>query len=126
MARILFIDDDPLALTVLAKAAEILGHQAILAYTGTEALAAAATQRPDIIFVDQRLPDIDGLTIIRCLRENPAYASTPLIMLSAGNELDAEEAAIAAGARLFIHKPVQLQALQDLVEQYCTPKPQSI
>ncbi len=123
MARVLFVDDDPLALTVLTKAAEIFGHQAFWACSGAEAVQTAIEQSPDIIFVDRRLNDMDGLVVISLLRENHITASTPLIMLSAGSELDTEEAALAAGARAFVQKPLQLQTLQNLIHQYTSEKP---
>ena len=118
MRRILFVDDDPLTLALLAKAAEILGHQAILAHTGEEALRAAAEQAPDLIFVDHLLEDVDGLVVIRSLRAAPQTTSIPVVMLSAGQELDGKEAALAAGAAAFVQKPILLQALQEIICQF--------
>jgi CheY-like chemotaxis protein len=126
MARILFVDDDPLALMVLTKAVEIFGHQAIRAYTGSEGLRVACEQSPDLIFVDHRLVDMDGLQVVSALRSNTATAATPVIMLSAGQELDAKEAALSAGALEFLRKPIQLQTLQDVIQQHTrlsTPSP---
>ncbi len=118
MARILFVDDDPLTLSLLTRAAGLLGHQAIQAHTGEEALRSAAEQAPDLIFVDHMLADLDGLAVIRRLREAPQTASIPVVMLSAGQELDGKEAALAAGAAAFVHKPVQLQTLQEIICQF--------
>jgi CheY-like chemotaxis protein len=118
MARILFVDDDPLTLTLLTKAAEIFGHQAILAHSGTEALHVVTEQSPDLIFVDRLLADMDGLAVIRNLHAYPRTISTPIVMLSAGQELDIKEAALSAGAVAFVHKPIQLQALQEIICQY--------
>jgi CheY-like chemotaxis protein len=117
MARILFVDDDPLTLTLLTKAAEILGHRAILAHTGEEALRTAAEQVPDLVFVDHLLADVDGLAVIRSLRAAPQTAAIPVVMLSAGPELDGKEAALEAGAVAFVQKPVQLRALQEIISQ---------
>ncbi len=125
MARILFVDDDPLTLTVLTKAAEIFGHQAILAHSGAEALQMAAEHCPDIIFVDRLLADMDGIEVIRSLCADAVTGSTPVIMLTAGPELDVEQAAIGAGAIAFLRKPVQLQVLQDIINQYTLPRPHS-
>ena len=118
MARILFVDDDPLTLTLLTKAAEIFGHQAILAHSGSEAMQTAVEQSPDLIFIDRLLTDMDGLSVIRSLRANIKTASTPLIMLSAAQELDIQEAALSAGASAFVHKPIQLQTLQTIICQF--------
>jgi CheY-like chemotaxis protein len=118
MTRVLFVDDDPLTLTLLTKAAEIFGHQAILAHSGSEALNQAVEQAPDIIFIDRLLADMDGLAVIRSLQKNPSTATTPIVMLSAGQELDTQEAALSAGAVAFVHKPIQLQVLQEIICQY--------
>jgi CheY-like chemotaxis protein len=118
MARILFVDDDRLTLTLLSMAAEILGHQASVVETGEAALRSAAEQAPDLIFVDHRLADVDGLVVIRSLREAPQTAAIPVVMLSAGQELDAKQAALAAGAVAFVQKPVQVQALHDIICQF--------
>jgi two-component system sensor histidine kinase/response regulator len=128
MALILFVDDDPLTLEVLKKAVEIFGHQAILAFSGKEALVKAASASPDLILVDMRLNDMDGLSVVSTLRANPVTASIPAVILSAGQELDALERAQAAGAMTYLHKPVQLQALLDLIDQvtatHDSPSPQ--
>jgi CheY-like chemotaxis protein len=118
MARVLFVDDDPLTLAILTKAAEIFGHQALLAHSGFEALQAAVEQSPDIIFIDRLLADMDGLAVIRSLQRHPGTAATPIVMLSAGQELDSREAALSAGAVAFVHKPIQLQILQEIICQY--------
>jgi len=119
MARVMFVDDDPLTLEVYRKAVEIFGHQALLAFSGGEALKLAEQARPDLILVDMRLSDIDGLSVVIKLMENPATSSIPVVILSAGQELDASEKALAVGAKAYVHKPIQLQALSDLIEKYC-------
>jgi CheY-like chemotaxis protein len=124
MARILFVDDDPLTLTLLTKAAEIYGHQALLAHSGEEAIKSAAELCPDIIFIDRLLADMDGLTVIRSLCADTVTGSIPMIMLSAGQELDIEQAAISAGAVAFLHKPVQLNVFQEIVNHYVLQKTQ--
>ena len=64
MARVLFVDDDPMTLETLGKAMDVFGHQSIWATNGQEALQIAGEQIPDIIFLDMNLPDIGGLALI--------------------------------------------------------------
>ncbi|NLG74000.1 MAG: response regulator [Chloroflexi bacterium] len=123
MALILFIDDDPLALETMTKAVQVFGHQALNASSGQQGLELAAQQRPDIIFIDMRLPDMDGLTLLKRLKEQPASAGIPILVLSAGPELDAAERVTAAGARAYLCKPIRLQTLIDTIQQYTSGEP---
>jgi len=118
MALLLFVDDDPFTLETLAKAAQVLGHQAILASTGQEALKAVAEQSPDLIFTDMRLPDTDGVALISLLQSQEASAKTPMFVLSASPSEDAIERSQAAGARAYLNKPIRLQTLLDIIREF--------
>jgi len=118
MATILFIDDDPFTLETLMKAVGVFGHQALLAATGNEGLTTAVTQKPDLIFTDMRLPDMDGLELIAGLKQNPETTGIPVMILSASPVLDAVEKAKAAGAQMYIEKPLRLQTLHEIIHQY--------
>jgi len=118
MARLLFVDDDPFTLETLAKAAEVLGHEAILANTAQEALVAAAEQHPDLIFTDMRLPDTDGATLIGWLHRQEITARIPMFVLSASPAEDAVERSTAAGARAYLNKPIRLQTLLDIIQEF--------
>jgi len=118
MACILFVDDDPFTRETMAKAVQVLGHQALLAGTGQEALAIISENNPDLIFIDMMLPDIDGVALVDSVHSQAATQDIPILMLSAGPELDASERAKAAGARDYINKPIRLQALLDVIHEY--------
>ncbi len=118
MARVLFVDDDPFTLETLMRAAEVLGHEAITASTGEQALVLASEQLPDLIFFDMRLPDFDGIELIQQLRRQEGTAHIPMFILSASPAIDVVERAQAAGAQEYIHKPIRLQTLMDIIQQY--------
>lgn len=118
MARILFIDDDPFTLETLMKAVGVFGHQALLAATGKEGLITAQTQSPDIIFTDIRLPDMDGFEIISKLKDVPATAEIPVMILSASPVLESGDDAKLAGAQMYLEKPLRLQTLQEIIQKY--------
>lgn len=120
MARILFVDDDPLTLETLTKAVEVFGHQAFLATTGKEGLAIAGEQSPDLIFTDMSLQDMDGLALVAALKSNQATAAIPVFILSASPVLDAVDLAKAAGAATYLNKPIRLQTLMDIIQEYTT------
>lgn len=120
MARILFIDDDPFTLETLSKAAEILGHQATTASTGKDAinLIASNSELPELIFTDMRLPDIDGADLVEVLRSRTDTAQIPMFILSASPIEDALGRAEAAGAKGYLDKPIRLNTLMQIIDEY--------
>ncbi len=118
MAHVLFIDDEPDTLFTLKKAVELFGHQASLASSGEAAIQMVISQNPDLVFVDMNLPDMDGLTVVRRIRKGTVNNNIPVIMLSAGPEIDAAGKAHEAGANAYQLKPIRLQALLDTISKY--------
>jgi CheY-like chemotaxis protein len=90
----------------------------MLAHSGEEAQQVALEQSPDMVIVDMLLADMSGLEVIAGLRSNLATASIPVVMLSAGQELDAPEQAKAAGAEAYLQKPVQIQTLIETIRHF--------
>lgn len=117
MARILFVDDDMLALTLLHKTSHIFGHQAVLANSGREALQLAQVEQVDLIVVDMRMVDMDGLSLLRALTENPKTRPIPKVMLTAGAGSDIARKARAAGAVDCLYKPLNFEALQSILDR---------
>ncbi|MFZ6031621.1 MAG: response regulator [Chloroflexota bacterium] len=118
MAYVLFIDDEPDTLVTLKKAVELFGHQAGMAYSAEEAFKSIQETHPDLVFVDMNLADTSGLAVIHRLRAEKNTASLPVIVLSAGPELDAAARVQAAGAQAYMLKPVRLQSLLEAINQY--------
>lgn len=121
MTNILFVDDDPLTLAILAKAVEVFGHHALLASSGKECLDIAVRSAPELIFCDMSLPDMDGLDLVKALKDSPATRQIPVLVLSANPALDAAELAKTAGAADYLDKPIHMQNLLDVIEKF-TPK----
>lgn len=80
------------------------------AATGSDALALLQAGKFDILVVDINLPVMDGATLITKLREDPRFADFPIIAVSAGGLVAAEEAR-AAGADFFLEKPMRLREI---------------
>ncbi len=115
MTRILFIDDDILTLDLMGKVAEILGHEALLCSSGSAGLEMAESEKPGLILVDLRLPDLDGIEVVRALRSNAATSATPVFLLSAGIPAKTLESACAAGADGCLEKPISLEILSQVL-----------
>ncbi len=119
MARILFVDDDTVSLETLSRATEILGHEPVTAITGDQALLLANSQSFDLIFSDIQLQDIDGFQLLQRLRESGGCNGVPIFILSASPAIDAVERSLAAGATAYIAKPLRLDTLEEIIEEYC-------
>ncbi|HLF87993.1 MAG TPA: response regulator [Anaerolineales bacterium] len=117
MARILFVDDDPLSLMMFSKIIELSGHQAVTTADAEEALSLAVSQKPDIFFTDFQMPQKDGLEVIKALRTQEDTASIPAFLLSANADPDLIERVLEAGGQGFLRKPLRLDALLTTIEK---------
>ncbi|MEM7700775.1 MAG: response regulator [Pseudomonadota bacterium] len=105
MARILIADDDEL---IAALASEVLidvGHACGWVTRADEAWEVAHKRRPDLLLLDQDMPGMSGVTLLRKLRSSPQFYDLPVIMFTAMTGAQDEAQAIYAGAQDFIRKP---------------------
>jgi two-component system NtrC family sensor kinase len=100
---VLVIDDSPTVLEQLAAALTTAGFRVAVAHTGEEGLRIAVERRPSAIIVDGVLPGIDGLTVVRRVRSDPALRRTPCLLLTGSGTID-ELGALDAGADAFVSK----------------------
>ena len=120
MALILFVDDDPYTLVTMTKAAEVLGHRAIVADSYQAAMAVLVKTTPDLIFTDMNLTGKNGISLVQEIKGQSSTAGIPVIILSASPEVATVEEAQAAGALAYLNKPVRLNKLQEVIEFYTT------
>lgn len=99
---IVLIEDDAKIRRFLRTAFVNNGYRLFEASTGTDGLVEAATRQPDVVIVDLGLPDLDGVEVIRRLRE---WTSVPVIVLSARGQESDKVAALDAGADDYVSKP---------------------
>ena len=100
--RILVVDDERAIRRFLRVSLTSHGHTILEAEDGATALTLAATERPDIIFLDLRLPDMDGIEVTRRLRE---WTAIPIIILSVRDQESDKIQALDAGADDYLTKP---------------------
>ncbi len=104
-STILIVDDTPqnvrLAEALLAPG----GYRVVAAGSGPEALDRIVTMPPDLVLLDLLMPDMDGFAVCRAIRENPATAILPVIMVTASGD-EQKVRAIEAGADDFISRPI--------------------
>jgi DNA-binding NtrC family response regulator len=114
-ASVLLVDDDAPFRTVLAGELERLGFGVATAASGGEALETIGRAEPQVVLLDLRLPDSDGLEILHAIRDrSPA---TDIIMLTGHGSLDIAVASIRAGAFDYVAKPCPLDELEIRIDR---------
>jgi two-component system response regulator HydG len=113
--RILVVDDEQSARTGLEKLLTQAGYLVDLAKDGAEALASASDRAPGIIVTDLKMPGMDGMQLLRTLREQGS--DVPVIVATAFGDVTAAVDAMRAGAEDFLTKPIDIDALLVVVER---------
>lgn len=106
--QILVVDDEIQIRRFLKFSLEARGYRVFETANGQDALEKAALVRPDLIILDLGLPDMDGLTVLRQLRE---WTQTPVLILSVRDDDQGKVAALDAGADDYLTKPFSVEEL---------------
>lgn len=104
--EILVVDDAPDALRLLARLLSDAGYSVRTAPSGELALWTATQRPPDLILLDVRMPGMNGFDVCRCLKQQAATASVPVIFISVASDPDDRIAGFEAGGVDFINKPL--------------------
>jgi len=110
--KILIIDDDLDTLRLVGLMLQKQGYHISAASNGTQGLAKAFEERPDLILLDVMMPDMDGYEVTRRLRKNPATDSIPILMFTAKTQLDDKVTGFEVGADDYLTKPTHPTELQ--------------
>lgn len=113
--KILAIDDDPYTLEFLQIALEKNGYEVSTATLGNEGLRIIAEERPDLILTDLRLPDMDGMELLK--RSKEMLPETEVIVISGFGAVEVAVEATKQGAFYFVEKPLNLDRLMILIER---------
>lgn len=106
--KILIVDDEPAIRRFLKASLESEGYQIVAAENAAQALAAAASAKPDLMILDLGLPDQDGLEVIRKVR---GAGALPIVVLSVRDDEPGKVAALDAGADDYMVKPFGVEEL---------------
>ncbi len=115
MARIMIVDDSAYARRVHRGILERAGHVVIEASTGTGAIESFAVERPDLVLLDLSMEDINGLDVLRTVRE--LHADARVIVVSADVQRSTEQAVKSGGANRFLAKPANPDQLLSAVSE---------
>jgi CheY-like chemotaxis protein/two-component sensor histidine kinase len=112
ISRVLVIDDDPFARDLLERFLTREGFFADVAADGKTGLVHAREHKPDVIVLDVKMPDMDGLSVLSKLKSEASLADIPVVMLTMS---DNQELSLALGAADFLPKPIERQRLLDVL-----------
>jgi len=118
LKKILVTEDSATMRALIVATLEAMDDFVIVeAENGFEALRILPREKVDLVITDINMPDINGLELVKFIRSNPQYTTTPLLIISTeGSEKDREKG-LALGANAYLIKPFQPQDLQGLVSQ---------
>lgn len=117
MASVLTVDDSPSIRQAIKIALGAEGHEVDEAGDGAEGVAKASAKSFSLIITDLNMPVMDGLTMIRQLRAQPAYAGVPILFLTTESDDGIKGQAKAAGATGWITKPFAPDQLVRIVSK---------
>ncbi|SFD02405.1 Signal transduction histidine kinase [Chitinophaga sp. CF118] len=116
--KILVIEDDRMSQVYIAQYLERLNLVVVVADDGKEGLSKTYEHHPDIILMDMQLPDMSGLDILKQLQADPLLKKIPVLAVSGDAFKEVRDAAIYAGAKEFIIKPVDFRILHLALNKY--------
>ena len=131
--KVLIADDDCIFLKALSMKLRNHGYEVLTTRDGAGTVSLARTDRPDLILLDINFPpDLahgdgvswDGLVIMDCLRRSEETKSTPIIVITGESPKQYREAALAAGAIAFFHKPIRPDELLPVIRRALGEDPQ--
>ncbi len=118
---ILVVEDNPLNMLRVHKILSTKDYEVLQATSGEEGLAIAQSERPQLILMDVHLPQMDGYTVTRLLRDDPVTSRIPVIAVTASARDVDRARALEAGCAAFISKPIRLRELLKCVEDNIVP-----
>lgn len=120
--RILLVEDDFMNMRLAQHILEVEGYTVLKATTAQEALEQIESTVPDLVLMDVRLPDMDGLTVVRILREKPATRDITILALTAYAMKGDRERILQVGCSGYISKPIDAQDFINTVRSFLNPE----
>jgi len=116
---VLIVDDDARNLKLASDVLMAAGFRTLVARTGAESVALGAEHLPDVILMDLRLPDVDGVEAVRILAAGVRTAAIPVVALSAV-AFEGDTAWLTqAGFAGYLEKPIDVESFPHQVRRFC-------
>lgn len=117
MARIIIAEDDEIVGDIARDALIAAGHATAVLTSGQEALRVITARLPDLVILDCNMPDLNGLLVLREMRNSPALCDTPVLILTGRQSERDVELAMYQGANDYMKKPFDPNELVFRVEE---------
>ena len=119
---VLVVDDEQMIRWSIEQTLRVAGYEVVTAETGAEGLALVRQLDPDVVLLDLRLPDEDGLNLLKRIKEGSRPETAVIVMTAFGGAYAPAEA-LRMGALAYLAKPFDFDKLQALVEKALEAKP---
>jgi DNA-binding response OmpR family regulator len=116
--KIMAADDDPALLQMLADTLVTGGYDVATAEDGQQAVSVALEERPDLVILDVSMPELDGIQVVKRLRDDERTRDTIILLLTAVRAESAVEASFESGANDYLVKPFTVAHLLARVQTW--------
>ena len=117
MPKIIVVDDDKTSTALFEQVLLMYKYEVVTLNESAKTLETAAEAKPDLIILDLMMPEPDGFKVCRMLRADPNFRRTPIIIVTALNDLDSKLVAMGAGANDYLVKPFHIDQLYTMIEK---------
>jgi CheY-like chemotaxis protein len=120
MTRVLLLEDNPDMLAMLGQVLEWGGYEVLKGRDGKEGVALLQQTQPlpSVIISDLSMPSMDGVDLLRYVRDTPEWADIPFVIMSAHSSPDDRRSALEQGADEFLVKPFSLEDFQRVLRRW--------
>jgi CheY-like chemotaxis protein len=115
--KILIVDDDDASIAIVSAGLRKLGFQIVVATDGWDGLSQARKERPDLVLLDVKMPQMDGWTFIGILRGQKDFEKTPVIFLTGRTSDEDRKKGLSLGADDYLTKPVEFDRLRASIQK---------
>ena len=117
MPKIIVVDDDKTSTALFEQVLLMYKYEVVTLNESAKTVETASEAKPDLIILDLMMPEPDGFKVCRMLRAEPQFRRTPIIIVTALNDLDSKLVAMGAGANDYLVKPFHIDQLFTMIEK---------
>lgn len=120
---VLAVDDNRDNLELLTQILDLFGCECVGAIDGYSALSAAVDRSPDLIVLDICLPDLDGIELVKRLKQNPELVNIPIVAVTALAKTEDRDRILQAGCVAYLSKPFNIKDLETIIRHHLNYQP---
>jgi len=120
MSKILIVDDDVTITDLMKSLVQMEGHTPAIVNDSLQAVEVAKAVEPDLITLDLMMPGINGFELCEIFHNDPMFAGIPIIIISAKDDHESKQKALAVGAVDYITKPFDVDEFLEKVKIFVT------